>query len=69
MQSFDLSEPLFYISTKRIQPTSKKGKGAKVKHATMKNKSRFDHYSTFLVGGLKGFGDPRGTLFTASLDL
>ena len=47
----------------------KKGKGEKVKHATMKKKSRFDHYSTFLVGGLKGFGDPRGTLSTASLDL
>jgi len=43
MQSFDLSEPLFYISTKRIQPNSKKGKGGKVKHATMKNKSSHSH--------------------------
>ena len=69
MQSFDLSEPLFYISTKRIQPNSKKGKGGKVKHATMKNKSRFDHYFTFLVGGLTGFGDARGPLPTPSLNL
>ena len=41
MRSFDLTEPLFYISTKRIKGNSGK---KKLKHKSMKHEGRIHHH-------------------------